>query len=54
MQVFSRRSISQLGDRTVDCEDLEPVGSGSSSDNEVLPDFNSFIMLYLAEFLNFV
>ncbi|KAH9793600.1 kinetochore protein [Citrus sinensis] len=34
MQVFSRRSISQLGDRTVDCEDLEPVGSGSSSDNE--------------------
>lgn len=34
MQVFSRRSISQLGDRTIDCEDLEPMGSGSSSDNE--------------------
>lgn len=34
MQVFSRRSISQLGDRTIDCEDLEPLGSGSSSDDE--------------------
>lgn len=53
MQVFSR-SISQLGDRTIDCEDLEPLGSGSSSDDEVLPGFNSFIMVYLAELINYV